>query len=65
MRYVVWWRKRFYRLPKVSPFPAVFFECDQTLAPDALVEQTALSGAVTDIDDNPLAPDSLYLLLNN
>ena len=65
MRYRVWWRKRFHRLPEPSPFPAVFFECDEILAPDALVEQTALSGAVTDIDESPLAADSLYLLLNN
>ena len=30
-------------------------------APDAILAQTDLSGAVTDIDDDPDSPDGLWL----
>ncbi len=64
MRYRIWWRTRLEKPPDTSPFPAVFFMCDEILAPDTLPEQTALAGAVTDVDDSPLAPDSLWLTLS-
>ena len=38
--------------------------CDQLLPPDAILVQTALSGAVTDIDEPVASPDGNWLLLS-
>jgi hypothetical protein len=40
------------------------FVCDEKLAPDTLVEQLFLAGAVTDIDEDPDAPDANWLTLS-
>lgn len=44
-------------------FATITAECDQTLAPDTIVTQTNLSGAVTDIDEPVDSPDANWLLV--
>ena len=47
-------RRRLYR-----GLPAVLTQnCDQELPPDTILVQTNLSGALTDIDEDPRAPDA-------
>jgi hypothetical protein len=43
--------------PTVSPTIAITAECDEVLAPDTLLTQQNLSGAVTDIDERVVSPE--------
>jgi hypothetical protein len=43
--------------PTVSPTIVITAECDEVLAPDTLLTQQNLSGAVTDIDERVVSPE--------